>query len=393
MVIMSAIFSYVSVTLLRRFQITDFTYRILILLFALYPANPVMGFTATKDVLFAGFFILSAVLLLQLLYTETPHKKCLWAAFVAAAVLMMLFRNNAPYAFAIFFLLALILFKNRALAARLLLPPLVLAVVLSNLLIVSFNAARPRLGEALSVPLQQIAAAVNYNADEIEPSELQTIYEILTPEGIQNYNPTFADSVKGTFDAETFRSDPMKYVVLYFRLGVKCPVTYLNAFLNLTMPYWYPYGTQPVAPYGRLALKFLVFDNHINYQYRVPQLNLFPRIRSWLEGMFRWNGFEQYPGVAYLFNMGFLTWLFVGAFAYFVYIKDRVYIPFVLAICLLFTLLFGPIALVRYYYPFMLCVPVLLALLFRRRETQSQSLGKSFKILQNPFKKFFKISP
>ena len=82
-----------------------------LLWFALCPINSVFSISATKDVLFAGFVVLSICLLFMII---RENRNRLLVALIVSLTLMLLFRNNAAIAYLVLLIgLAIWAFKSR----------------------------------------------------------------------------------------------------------------------------------------------------------------------------------------------------------------------------------------------------------------------------------------
>ena len=82
--------------------------------FALYPLHMMMSVNATKDVLFSGLFVLMLALSRELLVMGRMEKRRVCGLILAGAG-MMLLRNNALYAVAVFIVMILAICRRRAL--------------------------------------------------------------------------------------------------------------------------------------------------------------------------------------------------------------------------------------------------------------------------------------
>ena len=326
--------------------------------FAVYPLHMVMAVNATKDVLFSGLFVLTLALAREA--TLLGMSRRLGAAIVLCGAGMMLLRNNALYAVAVFIVLLALIGRRQAL-------PVCGALLLAAVLCLGANGAMKRvtgavsgnLSEMLSWPIQQMARARNLHGDRLEGWEKQAVNELMPDGSWSKYLPTISDPVKFDFDAERLLADPAKYVKAYVSIGMKCPKAYFDALLLHTYSFWYPYSEYRVAGY---YVQMLVSDEHYDWCdfERISSESMLPGVLGALSWRFGAKGAMQIPVVGWLFNMGMIVW----AMLYFV-IREaylgrwRRFACALLPVLLWGTFLLGPVMAGRYVYPFVCCLPVL----------------------------------
>ncbi len=327
--------------------------------FALYPLHMMMAVNATKDVLFSGLFVLTLALAREALLKERPGWK-LTAGIALCGAGMLLLRNNALYAMAVWLVLALLMLRKKALRTVL---AAALAVVLcagaGSAMKAVLNASEGDLCEMLSWPIQQLARARNIHGDRLTEEENTAIDELMPGQAWALYDPTISDPVKFEFDTERFLSDPGKYVKVYLSVAKKCPMAYFDALLKHTYSFWYPYQTYGVSGY---YLQMGISDQYYDWCdfERISSQSLLPRVLASLSWRFGAQGAMQIPGVGILFNMGLIVWVML----YFV-IRDayqgrwKAFACALLPVLLWGTFLLGPVMAGRYIYPFVCCLPVM----------------------------------
>ena len=103
---------------------------------------------------------------------------------------------------------------------------------------------RSSVGEALSVPLQQIARTVKIHGVDRDNGDFQILEEVLPniEQLGEKYNSGISDPVKegDTFRSREFQKDPLRYGRSWLRLGLRYPNTYIDAALLQSYGYWYP---------------------------------------------------------------------------------------------------------------------------------------------------------
>jgi len=327
--------------------------------FALYPLHMMFAVNATKDVLFSGLFVLTLALVREALHTRRPSKT-LYAGIVLAGAGMMLLRNNALYAVAVWIVGLFAMYRKRALAlCGAAAAAAALCILANGAMKTATHAAEGDLCEMLSWPIQQMARARNLHGERLTGEEKQAI-DVLMPRGSwQLYDPMISDPVKFEFDTQALLENPGHYAGVYLSVGAKCPKAYLDALLKHTYSFFYPYSEYGVSGY---YLQMGVTDRF--YEWcdfeRISSGSLFPRVLASLTWRFGAKGAMQIPLVGYLFNMGLIIWVML----YFV-LRDayhgrwRAFAAAMLPVLLWGTFLLGPVMAGRYIYPFVCCLPVL----------------------------------
>lgn len=332
------------------------------LFFALYPLHMLFSVNATKDVLFSGLFALTLALLREMTRTENgrDEKKRLTMGIAAAGAGMMLLRNNALYAVAVWLVLAVILLRRQGAAPAVALAlAAVLACGLGTLLERAMGAAHGDLSEMLSWPIQQMARARNLCGDALTEEERASIDELMPGEAWRLYDPTISDPVKFEFDTQRLLEDPGCYARVYLSVGAKCPKAYFDALLMHTYSFFYPYSEYGVSGYYLQMGVSGEYYEWCDFE-RIHSASLFPRVLASLTWRFGAKGAMQIPVIGWVFNMGLIVWVML----YFVLREAymgawRRFAVGLLPVLLWGTFLLGPVMAGRYIYPFVCALPVL----------------------------------
>ncbi len=329
------------------------------LFFAVYPLHMLMASTATKDTLFSGMFALSLCLIYQKMRLGVHNREN--GRMILAIVFSILLRNNAIYAYLVWSILGLILLRedNRRVA---------LAVLMSTLLAggiglglkSGLNAASGSVVEMLSVPIQQIARVRQMRPEALSEEERNHIDALMPGEAWNKYDATVSDPVKFDVDGEAVRADMKGFFHLYFSVLTKCPDICMDAFLDLTHAFLFPYQTYRVSGYYlQTGITEDYYDDWWTGE-KIYSLSLFPKAREAAGWRFGAKGAMQWPAVGYLFNMGVLVWLclFFSLRRMYLDAKGSAYVS-LLPLLLLGTYLLGPCMTARYVYPFVCILPIL----------------------------------
>ena len=140
---------------------------------------------------------------------------------------------------------------------------------------------------------------------------------------------------------------------------------YLDAFLALALPSYYPYSEYRVAqPYLEIGMQPGALTAPFG-QPPITQPRRFAEIREWLYKHIYMTGMDDVPVVRYLLNTGAVFWLILLFALYDLYTGRFERIAFMLLAGLLWgTFLLGPVMQGRYLYPFVCALPLFV---FRRK--------------------------
>lgn len=347
-----------------------------ILFFGVFPLNSVLALCATKDVLFGTLFLLFILLLGECFFFSRGRRRmALSVLLLLEGCLMMQFRNNCIYAVAAFGACWVLAAGRERLRVLLLCALLVAGGKGTE------RAIRAAIGtemeiakvEMYSVPIQQFARVGYYHGEELDVETWQLLNRYVPHEYWANYYPPISDGVKGNVAVTTFsgawEGHEGQLLADWFRLGVRYPNEYLDAFLELTRGYWFPddrsyaeclgYGTE-----GRLGtiythnIGFLEDGTEILHESKLP----------WLEGLLEkivsGNAYYDWPVISLPFKSAFYFWALFLVWLAFLFRRQRKQAVLCLfPLLYMGTLLLGPVVQMRYVFPFILSLPVLAGLL------------------------------
>lgn len=381
MAFMAAAFGYTLAYLYRR-GVPVYLRVLLALFYALFPANSILALSTTKDVLFAA---------LVLLYTLTLHgligkRRCdkpvqqpengvlhdrgglLW--YVLWAVLMLLFRNNAVYAFLLSIPAACLLLRGKkgtgdgAWKRYLCSTGIALSLfALCAMTLQSVTGAQngsPR--EMLSVPLQQMARTRVKAEDTLSEEMRQELDRYLPSEWVTAaYDPHLADPVK---NRAVIHDDPAGLIKTWMKLGLQHPQIYLDAFLDNSIGYWYVQDRSHAQIYGigtESGFGYLSTDNRtMPAGCEIVEHSYLPALRAGMERIVSDNVYQKLPVIRLIFAPALYWWMLCLYIAKVIYRKRyELLIPAAFLICYYMTLLLSPTVLIRYMYPFVVTVPAI----------------------------------
>ena len=230
-------------------------------------------------------------------------------AFILSGVAFCIYRSNGWFAFIVMmpFLLLLNLRRRRVLVTLLAscAAIIALAAVWRGPVLNAMGAEQPDFAESLHVPLQQIARVL-VNDEEISAEDRAMIEAVIDTAWIKEiYDPVFADNVKELVRAghpEVLEENKREYFMLWLRLGLSHPASYIRAYIDLTEGMWFPdagvYGIVDIDGICPNSLG-LEFSPVIAGPAVVKAKELFLKLGPML------------PLYGYLWSMGFFFWLLI----------------------------------------------------------------------------------
>lgn len=345
------------------------------LFFGFFPLVSVLSVGATKDVLFSALFIIFICLFVERTFFATGKKQwvidILW---LLEAIIMMLFRNNAIYAVAVFTIFALILEKKKQ-KIRLLILCLLFVIGgkagLEGMQIVIGTEGRGSKVEAYSVIMQQFARVGYYHGDTMD-EDLKASLDLYMPPNAQVlYNPPLVDTVKwnmGTAYTDYWEGKMDEMFKSWIKIGLAYPNEYIDAFLELSAGYWFfdDVTWAEVFGYGleeRMgALSTYTSSTSEVIPEGIAHESKFPWLESKLEEIVSANCFYDWPVISVLFKPALYCWGLLLSVVACIYTKKRRNCMVILLPFMYFgTMLLGPVVQARYVLPIIVTLPVMIA--------------------------------
>lgn len=350
---------------------------LLLAFYALFPTNSILAISTTKDVLFSALVMLYTIMLYHMLCDKKMQiGKRDAVVYVICSVFLLLFRNNAVYAFVISVPFVYVGYrkwhkpeaagKNTGGGAgkylMLSMAGLLLFVVCSVGLRMATHAHSGSPREMLSVPLQQMARVRVKGERPIEPELGQALENYIPSEWVfAAYDPHLADPVK---NRAVIHDDPAGLVKTWIKLGLKYPTVYIDAFLDNSMGYWYLEDISHAQVYGigtQSGFGYLSTDTRtMPAGCEIVPASYLPGVRSLMEKIVSDNAYQSIPVLRIIFAPAFYWWMLCMYMAVAVYRrKYAMLLPVFFLVAYYFTLLLSPTVLIRYMYPFVVSVPAI----------------------------------
>ena len=250
MIIMAFIFSYF-ICFLYKHKLNKKIIIGSLLFFAILPVNAFFAINTWKDTLFSGVFFLLNLFVFEMLEKNRTISLKDYIIFTILSLLMLFFRNNGIYIYLISSPFLLILFKyNRKIMSFLISSVIIIYFLVKGPLFSYMHIYNTSSAESLSIPMQQIGYIVSKNLD-LTDEEREAINDIIDISILKKvYDPTVSDPIKfhENFNIGPYNKNKIKYLNLWLSLLLKHPLSATEAYLNITLGFWYPSMFTSVVP-------------------------------------------------------------------------------------------------------------------------------------------------
>ncbi len=366
MLLITAIFAYV-ITYMQKKGLGKKGRILWGIYYGAFPTIVMYTLCSCKDGLFSALLLLVTVFLIQLVSDSkaflADKKKVI--LFILAAGFMPLFRHNGFYAYVVFIPFALWYFRKELTKPLLgmVIIPVVIYLLLSNILSLSCHTQGTHHQEMLTVPIMQMARVYAYEGDSISKEDKEIIESYIPENNLNMYTPRLSDLVKIDFNNVLYEQNKGDFWKVWFKLFKSHPVAYLNAWMLTSYGYYYPPAVINVYK-GHTVYSF-TYDQSSYFGYEVEPPGERHSFIPVIDELYRYlsiGSFQQDAPVLHIFfSPGLYVFIFMFVFAYRLYKKNyRGILPFVPMILTFMTVLLGPTYLIRYVLYLWLCIPLLL---------------------------------
>ena len=381
MILVSGGFTFL-LSYLRKKKVSKTLRFISMLYFGLFPVIVMFTLCSAKDALFSTALLLLLICLLEMnLDSDRFFASKGWLLLIgASATGMMLLRNNGLYAFV--FLIPFLAFYQKKYRKRVLIWAAISiagCLLINGGLRVAFQADDSENQEILTVPIQQLARTYKYESEAFSEEDVKTLHEILPEEALVMYNARLSDPVKYRFRNDAFAADKVKYIKLWAKIGLKKPLSYINAWLMTSYGFWYP--DTVINVYAGNSVFTFTYEDSSYFGYEVELPGVRDSKIPWLDEVYRRLSLEieqeKVPIVSMLFSPGGLFWLFAFVFSYMLYRKNyHILMPCIMVLAVWLTVILGPTYLPRYVLIFWFGLPLLVALLLEEERFRTCLTGQ-----------------
>ena len=226
-----------------------------------------------------------------------------------------------------------------------------------------FNIKDGSISESMSVPLNQWANIVVNDEYKLTPKEKDAIDTFIPYSKIkQDFNPRFSDPIKSNFKENNFLLNKKLFFITYFKLFFKFPVRYIDAFLNLCLPYWY-FDASSIDKYSnRMYIETQIWNNT---EYHFERKSYIPVLLKIYESFANLDYVKKVPVLYFIFSLSTPFFLIlISSFILIVTKRFDLLIINFLYLTLLTTYFLGPVSNFRYIFPFVCAYPIFILFIF-----------------------------
>ena len=335
--------------------------------------------STTKDIICYSFLLVAFLHMFHIYETyQANQKPRIWSFLYAGIFLLLscLIRKNIIYAFVIFAVLALLLFRTARLKQLLLYLSVIISFFLiDKALLLGFQAIPGSINEMFSVPYQQIARLYVLEGKEaFTEEEYLILSELVPPTALTCYDPVMGDHTKINFypGLETLLADKGRYISLWIKKGLEYPKIYIDSILYNTYQAWYP-ATSLKDNRGVRYFDITGWQQEYSRPHWAGLYEYYVGVRH--------GSYAQYPVVRLLFSTGTMFWAAIIAFFYCLWRKNTpAALSFFLILLVCATSFLGPVADVRYYLILFYLLPVSIGIFLRgglHAQSAEQALATS----------------
>ncbi len=345
------------------------------LFYGICPLISVHVVCTTKDIMFTALFQVFVCLLLERTFFRQGRQRMLFdVLWVLEGIVMMLFRNNALYAVAVF-MVFFIFCVEKGQKLRVFLMAILLVAggkfALEGLHVVLGTDGRGSPMEMFNVPVQQFARVGYYQRGGLDEETWGILNRYVPEEYWDSYNPSLGDAVRWPIESsdvgKAWTDDYGQLFRDWLTIGLRYPNDYIDAFLVLTSGYWFLDDVSWAEVYGYgLEEKTGAISTYMSSTSEVlpdgiPHESKFPVLENLLEKVVSANDFYGWPMFSKLFHPAMWCWALLVTAVLCVYMKKRRALMVAwLPILYQATMFLGPVVQLRYVLPVIVAVPLML---------------------------------
>ena len=367
---------YVLYKIFETFEINIWLKRGLYIFYTFFPNFIITSFTMYKDTFLMTFLMIFFLCMVMIMYKseEFFNSRYSLIIFVVSFFGVYMLHRKAVIYIVVGMIAILIYSKtNRLKVMKYVGISLIITLTLNSIGNLVFKPTESKFKyDYLSTRFQQLAAAVYYHPESFTKEELEFYDSTLGLENNKNFTYHIADPIKQKMKNEQFQGKSDKFFEIWWKGYKKHPKTYIDAVLNLSVSYWYPYNYADIAYVSNYYYSMYkgnknwfdddrVFDSGWNFNYPTKTFNkVYDKFYN-----LHWNiGELSFVGSFYragLYALGLMVMLLLTILR-----NNKVMIPLIfITISVVLTCIFSPLAnYFRYSYIYIMLVPMLIPMLF-----------------------------
>lgn len=381
MTFMASMFAY-AVSFIEKITKNRIVTIIGLIFYALFPYNQLFSIITTKDVIFAGLFLLFLIKVYEFL--ETKYKIVDYIFLVLIGILMLLSRNNTVFTLevAIPFIIIL-LFKNKEKLIRII--PLFLIIIILyknvNTGLYSLISKKNDEGGLRVLMFSQFTAKLvkEENLTEEEKERISYYYNDYQ-ELAQKYKPAISDYTVNMANYKNITSNKKEFYKWNFSMIKKYPRTFIESSLNTIRGLWYINDKSfnrihhDEYPTKMGALEIGIFKiNSKEDSYNIKGSTKIPWLTNLDKKLFCENKYEKIPILYIIFQPATYLYITFACVLYLLYKKEREKLVITTIVFIYYGTCFAaPCATVRYIYPVITAMPLLIGIIFENKKLNNE---------------------
>lgn len=211
------------------------------LFFCFSPLYAIYSITLWRDVLFGIIFVILFISLYDYIDNGYKLSKKNVIMYLVSVLIMLFFRNNGIYVFLLFVPIFILFSKyNRKIITVSNIIIIIMYFLIKGPVFDYFEVQKTTSSEAYSIPLQQISRVVSSGAS-IDDEDYKYLNKVIDMKQIsEKYDATISDPIKRLVNNKELSKSKLDFFRVWFKLLLKYPRTYVEAYFCQTLGYWYP---------------------------------------------------------------------------------------------------------------------------------------------------------
>ena len=378
MIVTSIVVVYVLYRIFEIFKVNIWLKRGIYVYYALFPNFIITSFTLYKDTHLMNFLLLFFLCMVLIMYKPDEFfssKYSLIIFTISFFGVYMLHRKAVIYV--VVGIISLLIYNksNKRKIATYSMIALVVTLILNGIGLQIFKPAESNFKyDYLSPRFQQLAAAVHYHPESFTKKELEFYDSTLGLNNNKNFSYHIADPIKQKMKNSDFQGKSDEFFKIWWKGYKQHPKTYIDAVLNLSVSYWYPYDYADMAYVSNYYYSMYkgdtnwfgdeeILDNNWKLSSGEGTVNRFYNMMNnlhWTVGELSIVGIFYRSG---MYSIGLMIILLLSILR-----KNNKIMPLILlTVSVVLTCIYSPLAnYFRYSYIYIMLVPLLIPMLYAK---------------------------
>lgn len=336
---------------------------------SIMPFFPAYSMTMLKDSFFSWLFLPWIVILAEICYTKgeilKSKKFALW--LILLTILLCLTKKTGFYVVLFTILIFAIVFRHywKPLALAGISAILLMQVILPIFIFTALDVAPGGKQEMLAPLFQQTARYTVFHGNDITEEERSAIDAVLGYDTlVDRYDPFTADPVKNGYNWQDGDKYIRDYLLAWINMGVRHPLTYLEATLATNAPY--------ISPVGSLEIHENTGDIEHGGSDMLKRPTCLDGFRNAMISAY--HNAEELPLFGTLFQVVLYAWWIPLFWLYSAFYQKSEYLPLTAVLFVsIASCLITPVFHARYALPLIYSTPFFVCLLLAKRHNHTFS--------------------